>query len=250
MFDLTELESLSVVSSNSDITVLDVDQASRVLLGESLQNMARNRAKFSDNETIAIRQEFDRDMSRAVLASKDTPTDTLVNLAKQAIMRVSAARQSDEPDAENDAIARVDAVCNFFASLASNIARNSYYRHRESLKAEGDVDKRMLKTKSTYDGWKMVAVEPDVLADGAEQSVEGVLSLIKATLPHASTWMRGFMSNEKTGDVQVQLGYRKVADDDVNQFYTLAETWADLEANQREVYAPIPAKELVAAFQL
>jgi hypothetical protein len=262
------IETLTEITGNSthlaNLNELTAEHCSSLLIAESTEDMARPIRRLSTNERIAIQQTFNRSIAIMVKKADNSTKDSLQELAMQAAMRVQAAQQAADDDATDDAIQRLERVINLFADLASNVARNSFYRYDECIRqqtpvADNKVDgidgaSGAYETRSKYAGWKQVMVEADVMQEAAEEAVSGILSVVKALLPMASAYLQSFMRNDK-GEVTVQLGYRRqpeAKDGEVEyiQFYTLADVWRDITSNRKEAVAPMSAADAAAAFKL
>jgi hypothetical protein len=266
MFDLNSLNELAgnVKVSSAPIEELTAEQCAICLVAESVVDMCRPIRTFSTNPRVAIQQQFNRTVALKIKDADSSTSSCLVELAQQAAMRIQSAQQAADDDAMNESVERLERIINLYVDLASNVARNSFYRHREcermeTAAADSHVDgmdgaKGAFETKSKYAGWKNLSVETLTMEDGAKQAVDGLLSIIKAVLPMASSYLKGFLSNDK-GEVMVQLGYNRLPEKigeevEYERFYDLQSVWNNQAAQARDIVEPMSAADAAAAFNL
>lgn len=261
MFELNEITAITGESTlNTNLTTLDTEHCAKLLIAESINDMTRPIRRLSANARIASQQKVNREFALKIKNADGSTSDAIVELMKQAAMRVSAANQKGDEDAVREATQRLERVTNFLSDLASNVARNSFYRNEECLKMETPaadgknetgVDGAIgaFATRSRYAGWKSVIVDSTVMTDAADEAINGLLAAIKSLLPFASTYLQSLFTNDK-GQVHVQLGYQRLNEDETVQFYTRQDVWQNLEANRREVIEPLSVKDVVDAFKL
>lgn len=270
MFNLDAItEVTATLVSTQPLETLTAEQCAVSLVAESMQDLCRPIRKLHTNERIAIQQAFNRTIAIKVSKADGSTAECIEKLAVQAAMRCQAALQSEEPEAEQEAVERLERLLNLLQDLAANVARNSFYRFDECERQEPTGDERCVtefQTKSAYAGWSRIIIEATTMEEGAELAIKGLCSVIGALLPMASAYFQNLMSGTKkqvigkdivdVPCVLVQLGYQRLpemgADNkpEYEQYYELCDVWKSIRANRRELIAPMSAAQASGAYNL
>lgn len=271
MFDINVIESEIATIRTINVTAMEVEHCGMALVAETALDMCRPITRFSTNERIASQQKFNRAIALQIKNADGSTVSSLQELAKQAAHRLATAQQSGEQTAVDEARERLEKVINFFADMASNVCRNSYYRHEEAERMETaaadsgieglDGAIGAFETRSKYAGWQNYRVESTTLKDAADETIKSLLGVIGALLPMASPYLQGLLTKQTPlvvdgkqvtrAVVHVQLGYRRDNDTgDTEQFYTLRDVWNDITKNRRVAVAPMDGGLAASSFKL
>lgn len=268
MFDINMIESEVVTIRNINVSAMSAEHCSLALVAETMADMCRPIMRLSTNERIAGQQQFNRGIAVMVKNADGSTVDSLQELAKQAAHRLATAQTTGDEDVILEAQERLEKVINFFGDVAGNVTRNAFYRHEECERQEtAAADSKVVgidgavgafETKSKYAGWTNYSVEADTLETATKESVKGLLGVVQALLPMASTYLQGLLTKQvkvnkdhTQAKVHVQLGYyRDQATGEAEQFYTVQDTWNSIKKNRKVAKAPMAASEALAAFKL
>lgn len=216
---------------------------------EALQYMGKKlRAEQQDKQQLVFNQAIAAtavDTNFVPSSSGTAFPQSILTLLGGAVTRLNAARQVDDKDAVVAANQGLESFLNFLTSVASNIARSSFYMHRRACEVEakaiGADGKLMpLELRTEYAGFAgSVFAEPDAVRDAAEAIVDDLLKLHGSCSKLASSWFQQNRIFNCGGFYQ---------DETFVNFLSVGEVWLHMQAElNRNITARVPAKDAAAA---
>lgn len=181
------------------VRILTTEELQKGLYLEALQYMGK---KLRDDQLDKPQLVFNQAIAAAagdtnfIMAEHAMFPQDMVTLLSGAIARINTARQVDDKDAVSVATQGLESFLNFITSLASSVARSSFYMHRraeeveaKSIAADGKLMPLDLRTE--YAGFAgNVYAEPDAVIDAADSIINDLMSVHGQVSKFASSWFQ------------------------------------------------------------
>lgn len=181
------------------VRILTTEELQKGLYLEALQYMGK---KLRDDQLDKPQLVFNQAIAAAagdtnfIMAEHAMFPQDMVTLLGGAITRLNTARQVDDKDAVSVATQGLESFLNFITSLASSVARSSFYMHRraeeveaKSIAADGKLMPLDLRTE--YAGFAgNVFAEPDAVIDAADSIINDLMSVHGQVSKFASSWFQ------------------------------------------------------------